>query len=153
MSGEGEITVCRSCKSSELMPIISLGNQYISNFIDPGKQSGKMVPLDLVLCSMCKLLQLKHNAPDGEMWGDQYWYKSAINRLIREDLNDIVDSSEKLVSLGKGDLVVDIGCNDGTLLGFYDKDGIERVGFEPSKNVAKEAAFKGFKIINNFFNA
>jgi SAM-dependent methyltransferase len=153
MSGEGEVNKCRSCNSSDLISIISLGNQYISNFIEPGKPSGTRVPLELILCNSCKLLQLRHNAPDGEMWGEQYWYKSGINRLIRGDLNDIVDCSEKIIAIGKGDIVVDIGCNDGTLLGFYDKDGIERVGFEPSKNVAKEAASKGYKIIDNFFNA
>lgn len=153
MGEEGEIKRCRSCNSGELMPIISLGNQYISNFVDTSAQNGTMVPLELVLCNACKLLQLKHNAPDKEMWGEQYWYKSGINRLIREDLKDITDSSEKLVSLIGGDFVIDIGCNDGTLLGFYDKEGIYTIGFEPSKNVAMEASEKGFRIINNFFNA
>ncbi len=153
MNSGQEIKKCRSCNSEELIPIISLGNQYISNFISVGEQNGIRVPLDLLLCNKCKLLQLKHNAPDEEMWGEHYWYKSAINRLIREDLKDIVDSSEKLVSLGEGDIVVDIGCNDGTLLEFYDKEGIKMVGFEPSKNVAREAEAKGFKIINGFFNS
>ncbi len=149
-----EIQECRSCHSKELTPIISLGHQYISNFLKPEDQNqGSKVPLDLVLCSECKLLQLKHNAPDNEMWGDQYWYKSGINKLIREDLKDIADCAEKIISLREGDLVIDIGCNDGTLFEFYDKEGVEIVGFEPSVNVAKEAAAKKFKIINNFFNA
>jgi len=153
MNGINKIKGCRACSSEDLIPIISLGEQYVSNFISPGENSGTRVPLELILCSNCKLLQLRHNAPDEEMWGDQYWYKSGINRLIIEDLKDIVDSAEKIVALNKDDLVIDIGCNDGTLLGFYDKEGINSVGFEPSKNVAKEAERRGFKIINNFFNS
>jgi len=86
--------------------------------------------------------------------GKQYWYKSGISSTIKADLRDIVEKAQKLARLEKGDLIVDIGCNDGTLLSFYDKEkGVEMVGFEPSGNVAREAAFKGFKIINNFFNA
>jgi SAM-dependent methyltransferase len=87
------------------------------------------------------------------MWGDQYWYKSGINEMIKEDLRDIVDSSEKLINLQKDDIVIDIGCNDGTLLRNYDKEGVVLVGFDPSVNVAKEAVVGTDKIINNYFNA
>jgi len=145
------INRCRSCDSEELIDIVSLGNQYISDFIESELQQKSKVPLDLVLCNKCKFLQLRHNAPAEDMWGEQYWYKSGISSTIREDLKDIVDSSEKLINLSMGDLVVDIGCNDGTLLSFYDKEGVNMVGFEPSRNVAREAMLKGFKIINNFF--
>jgi len=149
---EFEITKCRTCYSENLIKIISLGEQHISNFINSEEEQGTKIPLDLILCSDCKLLQLKHNAPSEKMWGGHYWYKSGINKIIIDDLKDIVDKSEKLVNLNKDDIVIDIGCNDGTLLGFYDKEGIELVGFEPSKNVAQEAVSKGFNIINNFFN-
>lgn len=148
-----KINNCRSCGSEELIDVISLGEQYITNFVNNENEQGEKVPLSLVLCPKCKLLQLKHNAPNEAMWGGQYWYKSNINRLIREDLNDIVNQVEKLINLKEGDIVVDIGCNDGTMLSFYDKEGINLIGFEPSKNVAHEAEQKGFYIINNYFNA
>ena len=153
MSEPVEITKCRSCNSEHLVSIISLGNQYVVNFVDSEDQ-GTRCPLDLVLCNNCKLLQLKHNAPPEEMWGDQYWYRSAINKMIRADLKDIVEKSSTLVDLKEGDFVIDIGANDGTLLESYDKEkGLKTVGFEPSGNVAKEAASKGLEIINDFFNA
>lgn len=144
---------CRSCDSADLKLIISLGNQYITNFVDSNAE-GVLCPLELILCKNCKLLQLKHNAPDDAMWGEQYWYKSGISTTIKDDLRDIVQKSEKLKKLQRGDVVVDIGCNDGTLLGFYNKSlGAVPIGFEPSKNVAREAESKGFNIINNFFNS
>ncbi len=152
MNENFEIKKCRSCGSEELIPIISLGNQYIVNFVD-SKEEGNKCPLDLILCNNCKLIQLKHNAPPESMWGDQYWYKSGINRMIKEDLKDIVENAKRFSELKEGDFVVDIGSNDGTMLGFYGDKKIKLVGFEPSKNVAKEASSKGFHIINNFFNA
>ena len=148
-----EIKRCRACDSNKLIGVISLGEHYISDFIELNGNPGTKVPLDLVLCEDCKLLQLKHNAPNESMWGGNYWYKSGINSVTMSDLKDIVSKTEKLVNLNSGDLVLDIGCNDGTLLGFYDKEGIFLAGFEPSKNVASEAAKKGFIIINDYFNA
>lgn len=145
------IEKCRSCGSESLYPIISLGNQYIVNFVD-SKTEGPRCPLDLILCDDCRLVQLKHNAPPESMWGEQYWYKSGINRMIREDLGDIVNNVKRLVNPKEGDIVVDIGCNDGTLMGFYKQDGLNLVGFEPSGNVAREADSKGFNVINDFFN-
>lgn len=150
--GAKEIMECRLCHSGQLLPIISLGDQYMSNFTN--YEEGTRAPLDLVICDSCKLLQLKHDAPAQLMWGNQYWYKSGISTTIKADLKDIVNKAQRLVELKKGDLVIDIGCNDGTLMGFYDKEkGIEIAGFEPSGNVAKDAKAKGFKVINNFFNA
>jgi SAM-dependent methyltransferase len=152
MTENFEIKKCRSCGSEDLFPIISLGNQYVVNFVN-SKEEGTKCPLNLVLCNDCKLVQLKHNAPQESMWGDQYWYKSGINRMIREDLKDIVKNVKKLSNPKEGDIVIDIGSNDGTMLGFYDDKNIKLVGFEPSKNVAREASSKGFHIINDFFNA
>jgi len=149
------IESCRSCGSKNLVMILSLGNQYVTNFIDSEEEQKNIpkVPLDLVLCEDCKLLQLKHNAPPESMWGDQYWYKSGISTTITDDLRDIVEKSQELIELKEEDTVIDIGCNDGTLFEFYNKKGINMIGFEPSKNVAREAVSKGFKVINNFFNA
>jgi len=147
-----EIKECRSCGSDSFFPILSLGNQYVTNFINSKDEQGETIPLELVLCGNCSLLQLKHNTPPQLTWNDQYWYKSGISSTIKADLKDISEKAKKIKELEKGDIIVDIGCNDGTLLDFYN-NSIKGVGFEPSKNVAEEAKSKGHYIINNFFNA
>ena len=78
-----KIEECRSCSSKKLIPIISLGDQYVVNFLDSDKNEGIKCPLNLILCNDCKLLQLEHNAPPESMWNDQYWYKSGINKMIK----------------------------------------------------------------------
>jgi SAM-dependent methyltransferase len=150
------IDSCRSCGSKDLKDILSLGELYVTNFVNSDKDQGPKIPLDLVLCDPkkgCGLLQLRHTTRSDLMWGDQYWYKSGINSMIRADLQDIVMKSKKILPLNSNDVVVDIGCNDGTLLGYYQIPGLKTIGFEPSKNVAKEAKEKGFEVINDFFNA
>ena len=60
------ITECRSCGSTNLTNILSLGLQYPSNFIELNSISDKreQIPLELIFCEKkdCSLLQLKHTA-------------------------------------------------------------------------------------------
>ena len=118
MSETVTVNNCRSCGSKDLLEIFSLGNQYISQFVSSDEE-GTRVPLDVILCNECALLQVRHNAPAELMWNDQYGYKSGISSTIRNDLKDIVEKVQKIRSLNEEDVVVDIGCNDGTMLGFY----------------------------------
>lgn len=151
-----KIERCRACGNKNLKEIISLGNQFVSDFVLSKEENKIKVPLSLVLCDEseegCGLFQLEHNAPPQEMWNSKYWYKSAINPTIRADLKDIVENVENRVQLKEEDLVIDIGCNDGTMMTFYKNDKIRKIGFDPSSNVAKEAEEKGVEVINDFFN-
>ncbi len=152
-----KISSCRSCESKSLTDILSLGELFVSAFIDEGEQKnmGKY-PLDLVLCNKsaggCGLLQLKHTVPSEVLYRN-YWYRSGTNKTMMEELRSIVLQAKRLVpSLGPGDFVIDIGCNDGTLLRAYGDERINRVGFEPSKNLAPVASFGATRVINDFFN-
>lgn len=148
------IKKCRSCFSENLLPILSLGNQYVSNFVDGEK--GITVPLDLVLCDAmakgCGLLQLHHSAPLDILYS-QYWYRSGTNKTMTLALADIASNAEKLVEIKKGDIAVDIGCNDGTLLRAYSDPNLQKVGFEPGKNLIQYAEKGTDKVFNDFFNA
>lgn len=116
---------CRSC-GGELMEIISLGKQTSAAFTDK-PTDGIKVPLELVLCLHCYLLQLKYTTNPDILYNENYGYKSGVNDTMKAELKDIVDE----VSVAKGDIAVDIGCNDGTLLANYPKY-VYKVGFDPS---------------------
>lgn len=146
------ITKCRSCVSNKLQGILTLGNQYLSDFV-AGDEKPPRHPLDLVLCENCTLLQLKETTPAGEMYNDHYGYRSGINNTIREDLKSIVDSTKKLIHLQEQDAVVDIGSNDGQLLRYYPWY-VQKVGFDP---VSKFAEYykndKTMIFVNDYFSA
>lgn len=147
-----ERTTCRSCGKGNLMPILSLGNHYVSNFVTD--EEGVRAPLDLVLCTYerggCDLLQLRHTVEAGFLYRN-YWYRSGVNRTMRDALADIVRSAERLIPLQPGDMVVDIGSNDGTLLRSYTAPGLKRVGFEPATNLMPYAQERGTVTVNDFF--
>ena len=152
-----EIEHCRVCQNSNLIKILSLGNQYISNYVDEKfvHSVDDKVPLDLVLCPEssggCGLLQSKHTA-SRELLYKEYWFRSGLNESMKSALKDITLSVEKMSTLNPEDLVLDIGCNDGSLLRSYDADVI-KVGFEPASNLIHEAKVGTNFIINDFLIA
>ena len=148
------ITECRSCGSTDLTPILSLGSQYPSNFIELNSISDEKekIPLELIFCEKndCGLLQLKHTASRESLY-KEYWFRSGLNEKMADALKDITEGVEKRINLSENDIVLDIGCNDGTLLRTY-QSKVRLVGFEPATNLVNEASKDTELIINNFFS-
>jgi hypothetical protein len=145
---------CRVCGSNKLIPILSFGEQFVTDFVEEPNKDHQKGPLELVLCNAkdggCGLLQLKHTL-DRDILYRTYWYKSGISTTMVKALADIVSSAEKLVKLSSGDLVLDIGSNDGTLLRQFKTPRLVTVGFEPS-DLWKLGIEGASKIINDYFN-
>ena len=144
-----EISACRVCGSKELIEILSLGEQYVVDFVDNLSNDSNKGPLDLVMCRSCGLLQLKHTF-DHDFLYKKYWYKSGISTTMVAALRDIVKKAEMLIPLAENDIVIDIGSNDGTLLEQYDKNNIIKVGFEPS-NLGTLVNAKNITVIHDYF--
>jgi hypothetical protein len=151
---------CRICGCRHLAPVLSLGDQRIAGaFADPkgGEPVRRASPLELVRCDMtqdqeaCGLIQTRHTVP-GSILYSSYWYRSGINRTMTENLHGIAQAIESIVSLEPGDLVVDIGCNDGTLLDGYRSPGLRYLGFDPS-DVSRYAVEKGYDVVRDFYSA
>ncbi|MFT3675480.1 MAG: class I SAM-dependent methyltransferase [Chitinophagaceae bacterium] len=131
-------TTCRVCGSSSLKKVVDLGDQYLQgSFVKPGKEmpSKRKIPCTLVRCNpeadenACGLLQMEHSVPPEILYA-AYWYRSGTNNTMRNHLKGIVDSVLE-INNKTGARVLDIGCNDGTLLGYYPK-GYEKFGCDPS---------------------
>lgn len=134
---------CRVCGSLALTKVIDLGEQYLQgSFVKPGKELPPMrkIPTTLLRCDpakdekACGLLQMAHSVPPEILYA-AYWYRSGTNETMRNHLKGIV--SEAVETLVKENArVLDIGCNDGTLLNYYPKKFV-RFGVDPS-DVAQE---------------
>lgn len=150
------IEKCRVCGSRNLTSILSLGDLYVSDFLDsPDNSKGLKAPLELVLCNVkdggCGLLQLRHTVSNEAMYRN-YWYRSGINKTMTDELNGIAEKAGSVANLKSGDFVIDIGANDGTLLRGYKVPGLNTVGFEPARNLAQYNKEGTTKIIADFFN-
>ena len=140
---------CRVC-AAQLEPILSLGEQYVSNFVNSTEKDGVIAPLELMICTKCKLVQLKHTVP-GEHLYQNYWYRSGTNQTMINALREIANISESIIHLKDGDTVLDIGCNDGTLLNSYITKGIYKIGFDPAQNLAQISRKVVDKLITDYF--
>lgn len=124
-----EITTCRSCGSTKLETVLDLGTLAISDFVLPGEREDQ-APLELVVCTSCSLVQLRHTVDRDRLYRS-YYYRSGTNEHMVAALRDVVEDACKRVELVKGDAVLDIGSNDSTLLRMYPRH-LKRRGFEPS---------------------
>lgn len=160
LSGVVERTHCRVCGSADLESVMDFGSQAIAGVFPPrGTSDVPVFPLELVRCradrdeSSCGLLQLRHSV-DSSLLYDSYWYRSGINRTMTDNLHEIATTAAQLVGgLAPGDLVLDIGCNDGTLLDGYAPlapDGVDYLGIDPS-DVTRYAVAKGYHVVNELF--
>lgn len=132
-----EISYCRGCGYTDFEEIFSLGPQAISDFYAEVPENEPKIPLDLVRCTRCNLVQLTHSV-DKERLYRSYYYRSSGNEEMVRALEDIVRSAFSNACLKEGDTVLDIGANDGTLLNNY-PSFLKTIGFEPS-NLAKEVS-------------
>jgi SAM-dependent methyltransferase len=134
---------CRVCGSPALTRVIDLGDQYLQgSFVKPGKEDPprRRIPTVLVRCDpsrdehACGLLQMECTVPPHVLYSS-YWYRSGTNQTMRAHLSGIAAQAASLVN--KPDArVLDIGCNDGTLLKCY-PDSFSKVGIDPS-DIASE---------------
>lgn len=155
------VTVCRSCGGDDLINILSLGKQSLSDFIEmSADETNVKYPLELILCQDCKLLQMRHTVPPFQLYTDRYGYRSGINQTMKTELFNITKQAEKIADLKQNDIVVDIGCNDGTLLSSYKTAGLMRVGFDPVKPFVKyfrktltSAKISSYKHFSDFFSS
>jgi SAM-dependent methyltransferase len=136
-------TTCRVCGSASLKKVISLGPQYLQgSFVKPGKEmpSTRKIECTLVRCdpgmdeNACGLLQMEHSVPPEILYA-AYWYRSGTNNTMRNHLKGIVDAVLPFIQKENA-FVLDIGCNDGTLLSNYPSSFI-KFGCDPS-DVAQE---------------
>jgi len=145
---------CRACGSTALTPAIDLGEQHIqTDFAKPGEREPvqRIVPLALVRCdptldeNACGLLQLSVTVPPKILY-DRYWYRSGTNRTMTEHLRGIAATAQAMTD-GPG-RILDIGCNDGTLLAAVDP-AWTRVGIDPA-DVAQDVP-AGIEVIQDTF--
>lgn len=127
---------CRACGRDTLHSVLDFGPLQLSDFPPGGSTPQRPAPLDLTRCAACGLVQLRHTVEPDALFR-RYWYQSGINETMRTELQSIVTQAVGRVPVTAGDVVLDIGANDGTLLAGY--AGLRhppfRVAVEPAGNL------------------
>jgi NDP-4-keto-2,6-dideoxyhexose 3-C-methyltransferase len=125
------IAKCRICAQTSFADVISLGFHPLSGcFPHTNEPDPPSAPLQLVRCTSCGLLQLAHSVDPQRLYTSGYGYRSGINSTMRNHLAGIADGNIKRFAPAAGSVILDIGCNDGTLLMQYPSHYV-RIGIDP----------------------
>jgi hypothetical protein len=146
--------ICRVCRSERLEQFLDLGDQPHCNSLLSSDQLGScepLYPLRIWFCHDCTTVQIDHTVPKEKMFGE-YLYVSGTTETLRRHFEQSANRLVDRLRLSSGDLVVDIGSNDGTWLKSYGRWQLCTVGIEPARNLAAQAALEGVDTINRFFN-
>ena len=143
---------CRSCSNRNLKATFDMGSQKLSG-IFPNNKTQKNVPegsLAMVFCDNCKLLQLENSFDANTMYGNNYGYMSALNNSMIQHLKKKAFNLKKITNLIQGDLVLDIGSNDGTFLNFF-SNKFNLIGIDPTIKKLGALYRKDINKFPNFF--
>jgi hypothetical protein len=145
---------CRVCKSEKLETVLDFGEvPFTGVFPSTITESVPSGALCLVLCTECGLVQLSSSFPPAEMYGDNYGYRSGLNLSMVKHLQRIVRGLEQRIDLKEGDVVLDIGSNDGSLLSSYSSDQIRLIGIDPTIEKFRQYYSKKMEPVADFFSA
>lgn len=152
-----EAKACRVCGNKNLVSILDLGEQALTG-VFPRSERDMITtgPLSLVKCigdDACNLVQLRHSYTLSDMYGENYGYRSGLNTSMVAHLKSKVDRIKSLDILMPGDLVLDIGSNDGTTLALYEREDLTLVGIDPTSEKFRRYYQPHIKAIPDFFNA
>ncbi len=148
---------CRICGNHNLIGVLDLGEQMLTGVFPKSKDDKVTVgPLKLVKCygdNACGLVQMEHSYDLGEMYGDNYGYRSGLNASMVAHLKAKVERILSKNQINPGDLVIDIGSNDSTTLQAYPNINLNLVGIDPTGKKFKSFYPSHIKLIPDFFSS
>ncbi len=151
----GAVTSCQACGSAELRLVVDfLPQPPVQAFLPPEllQEPETHYPVPLYSCPTCGLVQLGYVLPPDVVFPRDYPYQTGLTRILVESFGKLADDAAERFGLGSGDLAIDIGSNDGTLLKGYVPGGLRVLGIEPT-DIADIAERNGVPTLKEFFSS
>lgn len=142
---------CRLCGSKKLDKRLSLTPTALCDEYLTKIQNQPVYPLDLFQCNDCQFVQIEYVVTPETIYSD-YIYVTTSSSDLSSHFASYANQVTKNLSLKENNLVIDIGSNDGTLLGFFQQKDCKVLGIEPCEKIATDATNRGIKTIPAFFD-
>jgi SAM-dependent methyltransferase len=146
---------CLVCRSEDVETFLDFGSSALANKFPTAAELAQPEPrhpLCLGFCHGCGHVQLTAQVPPSAMFED-YLYISSASETLKAHFADLAQTLTERCGLGAADLVIDIGCNDATLLRCFRALGVRTLGVDPARNLAQRADAQGIERHCGFFDA
>lgn len=153
MSKTNQINRCEVCGNSELITVLDLGLHPLCDDLIPvgnGRQC-KTYPIQILYCQKCYTAHQHYQVPKNNLFPKTYHYRSRFTADVLSGMDSLVESVESFAGSLQDKTVLDIGCNDGSLLDRFSAKGAKTIGVEPT-GAYTDAEGRGHLIINDFFS-
>lgn len=136
-----QIRSCEVCGSDRLVDVLDLGNQPLCDDLVPIGNAARVTsyPTFIVWCAACKTAHQKYQVPKTTLFPDSYHYRAALTKDVLDGMQELVDRVAAQTGPLAGRTVLDIGCNDGSLLQKFRAAGARTIGVEPTGAIADAA--------------
>lgn len=141
---------CRACGSSRLELFLPMGDHPPANmFVRPSERTEAQpaFALNTQACLDCGMIQVADQIPEG--FFRHYLYVPSAARTMHGHFQGLAEVLHEKAGDG---LIVDIGCNDGLMLGFANQRGARTLGIDPAANLAETAAANGVQVHVAYFS-
>jgi SAM-dependent methyltransferase len=144
---------CEVCGAGGLSPVLDLGLHPMCDDLVPIGESRacREYPIEILFCETCCTAHQRFQVPKRELFPATYHYRSRFTADVLNGMAALVEScAERFGSLA-GKRVLDIGCNDGSLLDFFRGRGAQTLGIEPT-GAAIDAREKGHVVYHDYLS-
>ncbi len=148
-----EIHRCEVCGGTALEPVLDLGaHPMCDDLVEVGNaRVCREYPIEILYCETCKTAHQRYQVPKQELFPQSYHYRSRFTADVLNGMQDLVTRCESRFGSLEGKLVLDIGCNDGSLLGFFRQRGAKAIGVEPT-GAGKDAVAQGLTVYSDYLS-
>ena len=145
--------LCEVCHSDDVVTVLDLGNHPLcDDLLKIGaKEKCEEFHIEIALCNNCLTAHQLHPVPKRKLFPSSYHYRSSMTQDVLNGMQGLVLRTKERFGNLAGKKVVDIGCNDGSLLKFFKNEGAEVFGVEPT-GAANDAIANGIRTLNDFFD-
>lgn len=147
------ITSCEVCGSNELHSVLDLGAHPMCDDLVPmgDSRSCHEYPIEIMLCATCRTAHQRFQIPKHDLFPRSYHYRSRFTADVLNGMAGLVESCESRYGSMAGKTVLDIGCNDGSLLDCFRAKGASTIGIEPT-GASEDARQKGHVVFDEYLS-
>jgi hypothetical protein len=148
-----EISRCEVCGNQRLIPVLDLGlHPMCDDLVSIGDTRICIeYPISILFCEACRTGHQRFQLPKRQLFPESYHYRSRFTADVLSGMKNLVASCEQYLGSLAGKKVVDVGCNDGSLLDFFKEKRAITIGVEPTA-AANDCESKGHVTIKGFLS-